>query len=63
MSALLLVFKSSPGMQGTRDLYLDCYTPRLVLVLLVFQCCVFLALFSNFFVRSYLISKPKKKSA
>jgi hypothetical protein len=49
MSALLLVFKSSPGMVGTRDLYLTATRPGLYLSFLSPQCCVFFRLSLTFF--------------
>jgi hypothetical protein len=43
--------------QGTMILYTRSYMPRVSAVLLTFQCAVFFALFTNFFVKAYLVKK------
>lgn len=40
---------------------LDCYRPRLLAVLQVFQCTVFMLLFLNFFLKTYVFKAKRSK--
>ena len=46
--------------QGSMILIQNCYRPRVSAVLLVVQCSVFFALFTNFFVKTYIMGAKKK---
>jgi hypothetical protein len=46
--------------QGTSILTKNCYRPRISAVLLTFQCAVFFALFSNFFINNYFKGSKKR---
>ncbi|GMH41441.1 hypothetical protein BSKO_09351 [Bryopsis sp. KO-2023] len=48
--------------QGVYLLGTDCFRPRLVVVLLVFQCAIFFLLFANFAYKAYWKPKPKSKT-
>eukprot|EP00892_Ulva_mutabilis_P004697 jgi/Ulvmu1/259/UM001_0263.1 len=47
--------------QGSMILIMNCYRPRVSAVLLVVQCAAFFALFTNFFIKTYVFRGKKTK--